>query len=639
MIVATAGHVDHGKTLLVKALTGMDTDRPDEEKRRGLSINLGFAYRHMSKDRTIAFVDVPGHTRFINNMIAGISGIDIGMLVIAADDGPMPQTREHFDVLKLLGVKHFVPVLSKVDRVDSVRLDEVKKMIQELFEGIHLPGIFEVNTPEGKGIEELASFLETESDRYTVRSRRGYFRLSIDRAFNIKGSGLVVTGTIISGRVSSGDSLQLLPHEKSVRIRSLQTQEKQVDQAFAGQRCALDITGDINRADIERGDWLLDPQFKVLTTRFDAELDVLPRLPFSIKHMTPVKLYVGARRVPARLALLEKKVLHAGDHTLAQLLPLTPLHLCQGDRFLIRDDSESETLGGGIILDPHAPKNKRSTATRLTILRQSAVQNSADTLRFLLFDMKQIVDLSQYCIDRNIRIDEVESTLNLDEISERLNHYESPETYLLISAALEEELRQWLLTLVRKDTSGKGLERYQIQSALDKEFPGIDLALLLTHSGIKDNFSISNEIVSLKQEETDLTESDARLWQLLEKMLRDNALNVPATSDIGNTLKLSDNEISNILKIAGRKRWLYMVGPRRPVLANLLSTFADQTLLLSDQKKLFSVADFRKACGIGRNLAVEILEYFDKIGFTLRKEDGRVILDKERVNKLVSRAV
>ena len=287
----------------------MDTDRLEEEKRRGLSINLGFAYRKSDDNKTVAFVDVPGHIRFINNMIAGINGIDLGMLVVAADDGPMPQTREHMDVLKLLGVTKFALIISKIDRVDKSRVALVKEQALSLFPESSQVPVFEVDAPAEKGISALGLYLESEARQLPAKSTSGHFRLSIDRAFLMKGSGLIVTGTVASGTVQQGDTLILLPQNVSVRLRSLQAQEEEKSRAFSGQRCALNISGGVEKDDIERGDWLVAPEINHTTMRFDARISLLRHASFALKHMSPIKLYIGAKRISARLALLEQKTI------------------------------------------------------------------------------------------------------------------------------------------------------------------------------------------------------------------------------------------------------------------------------------------------------------------------------------------
>ncbi len=316
LIVATAGHVDHGKTALIRQLTGVDTDRLEEEKRRGLSINLGFAYRSVERDTTLGFIDVPGHTRFINTMIAGVSGIDLGMLVVAADDGVMPQTLEHIDVLRLLGIGQCIVVISKIDRVEPERVTAVADAAQALLGEDCCRAAFPVSNSTGEGIAALQQYLDKQAITHQQRSSAGNFRLSVDRAFLLKGTGLVLTGTAISGAVAVGDELQLLPQGVSVRVRSLRVQDHEAQRGRAGDRCALNVSGPIEKDQVKRGDVLVCRKEVPLCERFDATVSLLPNAPFAIKHLSPVKVYIGARRIAARLYLIGDSIGGTATHRL-----------------------------------------------------------------------------------------------------------------------------------------------------------------------------------------------------------------------------------------------------------------------------------------------------------------------------------
>ena len=302
MIVATAGHVDHGKTFLVRNLTGVETDRLEEEQRRGLSISLGYAYWRPDDTTTIGFIDVPGHRRFINNMISGVSGIDLGLLVVAADDGPMPQTREHLQVMQLLGVEDYLLVISKCDRVSERRVTEVCDQTALL-----LPTgtpTFRISNTSGDGIDELRAELERRARDWSARTAKGHFRMSIDRAFTLQGLGLVVTGTVASGVVENGEILTLQPHGVPLRVRNIHTQDRPAAIGRAGERCALNVSGDVHKDDIDRGDWVVADNAIDSTTRFDSRIRLLQHAPFPLKHLADVKLHIGAKHCRARLLLL-----------------------------------------------------------------------------------------------------------------------------------------------------------------------------------------------------------------------------------------------------------------------------------------------------------------------------------------------
>ena len=307
MIIATAGHVDHGKTSLIKALTGVDTDTLAEEKARGLTINLGYAYLPSSNERVIGFVDVPGHRRFINTMISGVSGIDRALMIIAADDGPMPQTSEHLNVLSVLGVADIDIVITKIDAVKPERVVQVAQRARELVDArCESEGeLFQVSSVTGDGIDALKSHLESLPPKGRDQALERGFRLSIDRRFHVSGAGLVVTGTASTGTVGVGDHLILQPKELEIRVRELRANDVMVKSAVAGQRVALCLAGKVELGDIDRGDCLVEPTLDQISQRLDVQLTLLSDTPTALKHLLPVKLYIGARRVGAKVALIE----------------------------------------------------------------------------------------------------------------------------------------------------------------------------------------------------------------------------------------------------------------------------------------------------------------------------------------------
>ena len=628
MIVATAGHVDHGKTALVKALTGMETDRLEEEKQRGLSINLGFAYRQNSKGNKIAFVDVPGHVRFINNMIAGIGGIDLGMLVIAADDGPMPQTLEHLAVLRLLGIRNCIVVISKVDRVDAMRVKEVEQQARSLFESKDRLGVFRVNNIDGEGIDELANHLEHLESSAKQRADHGYFRLPIDRVFSVKGSGLVVTGTVVSGSTRLNSTLTLQPAAKTLRVRGMQVHEDEVSETGHGQRCALNISGDISRENIRRGDWLVGDASAPITERFDCQVDYLSSAPFVLKHMSPVKLYLGARRTAARIALLDCRKLQPGDSAKAQLMLPESIHVCAGDRFLIRDDSESETLGGGIVLDIHPPRRLRASAWRIGLLAGIHGKTPGEVLNTLLIEHGQLVQVEQFCRDWNIARENSDSLLEVSNLARACRAWKIDNETFLLHSTTWQSITGWVA-----GETADGPTRKELGKKFQQAYPGLPFGFILQRLIDADIVALRDRVVVLKESVEVMSNEEKETWDPVKAYLERCLPNVPAMVDIVSETGQGQQAVSNIIKLAAREKWVFMIAHNRPALAAQLQVYARSALELSE-KAPFSVADFRKAAEIGRNLAVEVLEYFDKIGFTLRKDAGRVVLDRERINKL-----
>jgi selenocysteine-specific elongation factor len=389
MIIGTAGHIDHGKTTLVKALTGVDCDRLKEEKARGITVDLGYAYTEK-----LGFIDVPGHEKLIHNMLAGATGIDFALLVIAADDGPMPQTREHLEIIELLGIRHGAVALTKIDTVTVDRQNQAKIEIAELLAGTALAAapIFPVAATAGLGIPELRAHLEAQSTS-TKHSDSG-FRLAIDRCFTLSGIGTVVTGTAFSGQVRVGDQLQLSPPGKTVRVRSLRVQDAAAESGAAGQRIALGLSG-IEKSEVERGMWIVAPQLHAPLRRFDARIRVLSSQP-ALKHWTPVHLHLGAEDVPARIALLGADEIAPGTENWAQITVDRDICALAGDRFILRDASARHTIGGGRVLDIFPPSRKRRSAERLAMLAALADDNPATALLLASEQQAAGVELDAY---------------------------------------------------------------------------------------------------------------------------------------------------------------------------------------------------------------------------------------------------
>src|SRR5450755_2471287 len=377
MIIGTAGHIDHGKTTLVRALTGVDTDRLPEEKARGISIELGYAYTPIEQGNLLCFVDVPGHERFVHTMLAGATGIDLALLVVAADDGVMPQTREHLNILMLLGVGEGAIALTKIDAVSESRVGEVEREVRNLVASTQLAGapIFPVSGRTSAGVETLRQFLEERARQHRASMDEGYFRLAVDRSFTLHGIGTVVTGTVHSGEVRVGADVVVAPEGRAARVRCIHAQDRDAELGTVGQRCALNLAG-IARDQVRRGDWIVAPAVALTTDRFDARLTLLADGRKSLRSGATVHVHLGAAHVPGRAALLDATLsaeadrdeLLPGKSRLVQFVLQTPIAAWHGDRFIVRDASATRTLGGGQVLDPFAPARYRRSPERLEVL-------------------------------------------------------------------------------------------------------------------------------------------------------------------------------------------------------------------------------------------------------------------------------
>jgi selenocysteine-specific elongation factor len=359
-VIGTAGHVDHGKSTLVKALTGIDPDRLAEEKARAMTIDLGFAWLTLPGGQSVSVVDVPGHERFIKNMLAGVGGIDAALLVVAADEGPMPQTVEHLAILDLLGVDRGVIVLTKVDAVEGDWLDLVREEVRELVSTTALAGapIVTVSALNGDGLPTLLEALEAVLASSPGTLSGSTPRLPVDRVFSVSGFGTVVTGTLSGGEINTGDELRLYPGDRRVRVRGLQSHQEKVSRALPGRRTAVNLSG-ITKEDVRRGDVLARPGIMAPSQRLDVRLRLLPDAPVALKQNDEVDFFTGAAELPARITLLDRERLEPSESAWVQLRFRAPIAVLRNDRFIVRRPSPSETLGGGEIVDPNPPRHRR----------------------------------------------------------------------------------------------------------------------------------------------------------------------------------------------------------------------------------------------------------------------------------------
>jgi selenocysteine-specific elongation factor len=410
MIIGTAGHIDHGKTALIRALTGIDTDRLPEEKRRGMTIDLGFAYRRLQptpEDRNeavLAFIDVPGHERFIHNMLADASGIDFVLLAIAADDGPMPQTREHLDIVSLLGVERGVVALTKADLVSPDRLAHSEAEVREFLAGSVLrdSAILPVSSVTGEGIPALGQCLINAAGTLSIREPKGGVRFSIDRSFVLAGGGIVVTGTVAAVSISVGERAVLSPSGIDLRIRGIQAHNRPARCAQAGQRCALNLAGaDLDRQRVRRGDWVVAPSLHAPTTRLDTQLRLLHH-DRPLKPGISVHLHLGAARVGARIMPLTDATLDGNADLPARFALDYPIAAWRGDRFILRDASATRTVGGGMVLDPCPPNRGRRRPERLAALAALAKPEPEQALIQLSNLSPTGVDLDRFALSAGL---------------------------------------------------------------------------------------------------------------------------------------------------------------------------------------------------------------------------------------------
>jgi len=630
MIIATAGHIDHGKTLLVKALTGVDTDRLPEEKSRGISIDLGFAYLPIPGGRLVGFVDVPGHERFIRNMLAGVCGIDEALLVVAADDGVMPQTLEHLQILDLLGVSRGIAVITKIDRVPPARIDEVRASIAALLAGTSLQGIpvMAVSAVTGDGIEPLRAAIIADAGNLAVRQTQGRrFRFAVDRVFSITGSGTVVTGTVFSGKAKIGDQLLASPGNVPVRIRTIQVGKKAAETIGAGQRCALNLTGpEFSRESIERGHWVLDPALHHPTARIDVLLKALPAEGNVLRHWMPAYLHLGTSAVTARIAIRRGETVRGGESRIVQLVLDHPIGALHGDRFVLRDHSASRTLAGGIVVDPFGPARNRHTPQRLKVLAAMSEQTPELALKGMLDSMPDGVDLAAF-----------ETAFNLDANAAG-TLYRSLRLVILgrarrigIAAEGRARLREQLLAEIQKEhrdnPKSMGIERGYLARRLKVRMPEPALSQLVDELAGEGKLQLAGTLVRQPGHDATSNPADEKLWQQILPLLQKDKPLPPTTKDIVASLKLQDKPVRDLLHRKSRSGDPLKITDDRFFLRATvlrLAKLVEDTAAGADAGK-FTAAEFRNHSGAGRNHSIEILEYFDRIGYTQRLGDVRRI--------------
>lgn len=627
MIVGTAGHIDHGKTALLEALTGQAGDRRREERERGITIDLGYLYAPLAADAPLTgFIDVPGHERFIHNMLAGAQGIDLVLLVVAADDGVMPQTREHLAIVELLGIPALRVVISKCDRVDSARVQQVRTQLRHLLaSGPYADAPqFEVASLTGEGIDALRQALLRAQNDVRERSDRGGFRLDIDRAFSVSGAGIVVTGTALAGEVSVGDTLRLGQSGKSVRVRGLHAQNQTAAHARIGQRVALNLSAEkLSLEHIHRGDWLLAEWLFAPTRRVDIDLQLLSSETRAFEHFTPVHVHIGTQDVTARVALLEGGSVAPGGRIFAQLLLNAPVHAVHGDRLVVRDQSAQRTLGGGRVLDPFAPSRQRRSAERLATLNILAGAPDLETALPALIAHSE-TGLDPQRLER--QFNRLRATWRLPpDILTILTR----QGQLLFSEARWQALQRALLEHLERfheqepDQLGPDRDRLRRFAAMPLERPAfIALIDALLAAG---TMASSGPWLHLPDHQVKLNDEDEQLWERLSPLMRQARFDPPWVRDLATATGRTEADTRLLLRKLARIGQVHQVVRDLFYLESTIREMVAMLLQLSAADPVIQAAAFRDRLGIGRKRSIQILEYFDRIGFTRRIGDQRQV--------------
>lgn len=637
MIVGTAGHIDHGKTALVKALTGVDADRLPEEKQRGITIDLGFAEMEAGQVR-FGFVDVPGHERFVKNMLAGASGIDLVMLVIAADEGVMPQTREHFDICRLLRIKGGIIVLTKTDVADAETIELARLEAVELVEGSFLEGspVFTVSSRTGEGIEELRQGLVREAESIRRETDNRETRLPIDRSFSVRGFGAVVTGTLASGVIGAGDELELLPVMRKLRVRGVQTHGRGVDSAGAGQRTAVNLAG-VDHHEISRGMVLTRSGGLTSTLVFDAEVEVLRDAPRALRSRQRVRIHLETSEVLARVAILnDERAIEPGSQGFAQFRLEAPVAAAHSDRFIIRSYSPQQTIAGGRILDPLAARHRR---------------NELEQVLGILSDLAAAADgegnvagvFVRMAGARGMSADELRSRIarSPDAVKRLAEEARTAGTIvdangILVAKAAFEALQRDSLNAIedhhRSDKLSRGLQRETLREQLFKHIrPEIFHAVtaVLERSG---KIALEQDVIRLATHSAELSPSEQEISDRLIEIYRTAGLEVPkldeALREAAADSKLDERTARKVFQLFVNRGELIGVTNDYYFSSELIGDLAEKLRgeARSSGDPMIDVPKFKAIAGVSRKYAIPLLEYFDRTRVTVRVGDKRKVL-------------
>jgi len=632
MIVGTAGHIDHGKTSLVRMLTGVDTDRLKEEKARGISVDLGFAYLAMPEGGILGFVDVPGHERFVHNMLAGATGIDFVLLVIAADDGVMPQTVEHLAIINMLGIGAGAVAITKADLVDAERLAEVHTEIVNLLgpTALHDAPMFPVSSTTGAGIPELRAHLFAVAAVWSGRSTRGRFRLAVDRSFTLPGTGTVVTGTVLSGSVAVGDQVVISPSGKAARVRAIHAQNRTAERGLAGDRCALNLAGDqVSKNAISRGDVVLDPVLHAPANRVDAKLQVLASETRPVTQWMPVRLHHAAAEVGARVVLLGDEPVPPGGEAFVQLVMDQPIAAAAIDRFVLRDTTAQRTIGGGIFVDLRAPARKRRTPERVAQLEASVIAD-ADKSLWAMLSASGTIDFTAFVRDRALSETEREAMIQRLSLlrlpTPKAEYVIAPAAWLRLKNAINSALT--VFHAEYPNLPGMGLERLRLQ--LEPRLAAPVFIALLQGLARNKEVALDGAWVRLPGHEVRLSPVDEAVWSKVASYIQgESRFRPPRVRDIAGYTGIAEPEVRRVFKLIGRMGKIDEVAHDHFFLRGTVAEIVQIMMSVSAAAPdgYFTAAQLRDRLDNGRKVAIQILEFFDRHGVTIRHGDLR------RVNK------
>jgi selenocysteine-specific elongation factor len=616
IIVGTAGHIDHGKTALVKALTGIDADRLEEEKRRGITIDLGFAHLELTPTLRLGFVDVPGHERFVKNMLAGVGGIDLVLFVVAADESIKPQTREHFDICRLLQIPRGVIALTKADLVDDDILGLVRTEVQELVAGSFLEGapVVPVSSVTGAGLQELRQALARVAAEAPEKDASGHFRLPIDRVFTVKGFGTVATGTLISGSVAKEQEVELYPAGRRLRVRGVQVHGASARRAMAGQRTAVNLA-DIEPAELARGDSLSEPGVFRAVKQVDCRLQLLPTAK-PLKHRAPVHFHCGTAEIEAQVRLLEGTApLQPGGAAYVRLLLRDAALLLPGDRFIIRKFSPVVTIGGGVVLDVAVGMTGKAALARLDVL---ASADAAERIALLVREAPFGMGMA----DLVARTGLVESEIAAAAAHAPLMTVPQPQPWYVDRAWFQAARLRMVETVRefhRRNPLQPGIARPDLRPA---GAPPFVLDALLTDAA--GEIAAEGDTVRLRSHTLVLNEDERQARAAIERAFQQAGLAAPAVAQVLAQSGVEPARARSLLQILLREKHLVRINDEMVIHQSAIDEL--RRMLAARKPARFNVGTFKEWTGVSRKYAIPLLEFLDRERITRRQGEERLIL-------------
>ncbi len=627
IIIGTAGHIDHGKSTLVKALTGMDPDRLAEEKERGLTIDIGFAFYG---DKA-SFIDVPGHEKFIKNMVAGVTTIDMAILLIAADDGVMPQTREHLDILNILGVPRGFVVITKIDLVDKGWLELVTEDVNVLTKDTFLENapILYFSAVSGEGISEikktLDAFLKTPSPKHD----RGFFWMPIDRSFTIKGFGTVVTGSVLSGKLRIGESVELLPARRLLKVRGLQSHEKNTEIVQIGDRAAVNLAS-IAKGEITRGNVLASPNFAKPTKRIDAKYQHLKNAPRVLKNQARVRFHVGTSELFARIRFLDRYFLDPGDSSYCQIFFEKEVAVNRMDRFVVRQYSPQITMGGGIVLDNHPiRRHKRFSGEILDHLKRLESEDAKVIIQELLINQRIPLTIEEIASGAGILTGDSKTLIDILETEQAIQKIKSGQKIYVLAVQTLNEYAQTIIGILhqfhRDHPFESGISKAELHHKFKKNLEYSVFQTILVQLQNEHKIAIEADRVRLPDHSINLNEKSLRIYHDFIAELKKDKFRTRKREEYSELLLIPRDLLDNLIRYGRGKGDLFILSGDLLFSKESILEAKNSLSRFFERNKELKLTDFKNLLGTTRKYAVPLIEYFDSLQFTERNGDVRIL--------------